>query len=66
MTVKIVTDSTSDLTPKIADTLDIKVVPLNVHFGTECYRDGIDLTSEDFYHKLTQGKILPTTSAPAP
>ena len=66
MTVKIVTDSTSDLTPEIAGKLGITVVPLYVHFGTEAYRDGIDLTTEDFYRKLTQSKILPTTSTPSP
>jgi DegV family protein with EDD domain len=66
MTVKVVTDSTSDLTPEIAGALGITVVPLNVHFGTETYRDGIDLTAEDFYQKLPASQILPTTSAPAP
>jgi len=66
MTVKIVTDSTSDLTPEIAGELGITVVPLYVHFGTEAYRDGIDLTTEDFYRKLVQSKTLPTTSTPAP
>jgi DegV family protein with EDD domain len=70
MAVKIVTDSTSDLTPEIAGELGITVVPLNVHFtteiGTETYRDGIDLKAEDFYRRLAQNKNLPTTSAPAP
>jgi len=66
MTVKIVTDSTSDLTLEIADALGITVVPLNVHFGAETYKDGVDLTTEDFYLKLPIAQILPTTSAPAP
>lgn len=66
MTVKIVTDSTSDLTPEIAGELGITVVPLYVHFGTDAYRDGIDLTADDFYQKLTQNKTLPVTAAPAP
>ena len=66
MTVKIVTDSTSDLTPDIAKELGVTVVPLYVHFGTETYRDGVDLTTEDFYRKLEQSKALPTTSAPGP
>ena len=65
MTVKIVTDSTSDLTPEIAGKLEITVVPLFVHFGTEVYRDGIDLTTEDFYRKLAQCEALPTTSTPS-
>lgn len=66
MTVKIVTDSTSDLTLEIASRLGITVVPLFVHFGTDAYRDGIDLTTEDFYRKLTRSKILPTTATSAP
>lgn len=66
MVVKVVTDSTSDLTPEIANELGITVVPLNVHFGSETYRDGIDLTTEDFYRRLSQCNTLPTTSAPAP
>jgi DegV family protein with EDD domain len=66
MAVRVVTDSTSDLTPEIADELGITVVPLNVHFGSETYRDGVDLTTEDFYRRLPQCKTLPTTSAPAP
>jgi len=66
MAVKVVTDSTSDLTPNIAGELGITVVPLNVHFGSETYRDGVDLTTEDFYRRLSQCKTLPTTSAPAP
>jgi len=66
MTVKIVTDSVSDLSPQIAAELDITVVPLNVHFGTEVYRDGIDLTSDQFYDRLAHSKVLPVTSTPTP
>ncbi len=66
MAVKVVTDSTSDLTLGIAKELGVTVVPLYVHFGTETYRDGVDLTTEDFYRKLEQSKTLPITSAPGP
>jgi len=66
MTVKIVTDSVSDLPPKIANELGITVIPLNVRFGEEVYRDGIDLTAEQFYEKLKYSKILPVTSVPSP
>ena len=64
--VKIDTDSTSDLTPEIAGKLGITVVPLSVHFGTESYRDGIELTIDDFYQKLTRSRVLPTTASPSP
>lgn len=66
MAVKIVTDSTSDLTPEIASELGITVVPIYVHFGTESYRDGIDLTTEEFYQKLAHTETLPVTAGPGP
>lgn len=64
MPVKIVTDSVSDIPPAVADKLGITVVPLNVVFGQEIYRDGIDLSTEDFYRKLAECRVLPTTSTP--
>ncbi len=66
MPVKIVTDSTSDLTPKIASDLGITVVPLYINFGTESYLDGVNLTTEEFYQKLAKSKTLPTTAVPGP
>ncbi|MBA7534404.1 Protein DegV [subsurface metagenome] len=66
MTVKIVTDSVSDIPPETASKLGITVVPLFLHFGTETYRDRIDLALEEFYYKLIHSKIVPTTAAPSP
>jgi len=66
MTAKIVTDSVSDLPHELASELGITVVPLNVRFGTEVYRDGIDLTSEQFYERLKHSETLPVTSVPSP
>ncbi len=66
MTVKIVTDSIADLPSQVAEGLGITVIPLVVRFGTEVYRDGIDLTPEQFYEKLTYSKTLPVTSVPSP
>ncbi len=64
--VKIITDSVSDLPPQIADELGITVIPLYVHFGIDVYKDGVELTSQDFYRKLETSPALPTTSAPGP
>ncbi|MFH1381704.1 MAG: DegV family protein [Chloroflexota bacterium] len=64
--VKIVTDSTSDIPAEVAQKLGITVVPLNVHFGAESYKDGVDLSRDKFYHRLQGSRILPRTSAPAP
>ena len=66
MTVKIVTDSVADLPPHAAQELGITVVPLHVRFGTEVYRDGIDLTADEFFDKLMHNKTLPVTSVPSP
>jgi len=64
MTVKIVTDSTSDLSANMAEELGIIVVPLYVYLGNESYRDGVDLTTEEFYRELERSKTIPTTSVP--
>lgn len=62
--IKVVTDSTSDLPSEMASALGITIIPCNVHFGTETYRDGVDLPRQQFYEKLATSKELPTTSAP--
>jgi len=64
--VKVVTDSCSDITPQLARELGISVVPLYVQFGNETYRDNVDLSTEEFYHKLKTSKIHPTTSTVTP
>ena len=66
MTVKVITDSTADLPPALAEELEITVVPLNVHFGTEVYRDGVEITADEFYRRLVTASRLPTTSQPTP
>jgi len=65
VTVRVVTDSTADLPADVADALDITVVPLHIHFGEETYEDGVSITSEEFYRRLTSEPHLPKTSAPA-
>ncbi len=66
MTVKIVTDSVADLPPHIVRELDITVIPVNVCFGSEIYRDGVDLTVQEFYRKLDTCPVFPTTAVPPP
>jgi DegV family protein with EDD domain len=63
--VKVVTDSTADIPEALAAELEITIVPCNVHFGLETYRDGIELSKAEFYTKLKTSLTLPTTSAPA-
>jgi DegV family protein with EDD domain len=66
MPVKIVTDSVSDISPAVAAALGITVVPLNLAIDGVTYRDGVDLTTDEFYWKLEHETIQPTTSSPAP
>jgi DegV family protein with EDD domain len=65
MTVKIVTDSCADLTREQARELDITIVPLHVRFGDIVYRDGVDISVDEFYSRLG-GPVHPNTAAPAP
>ncbi|MBP1758238.1 MAG: degV family protein [Firmicutes bacterium] len=64
--LQIVTDSTCELTKEDQDRLGVIVVPLTVHFTDASYRDGIDLTREEFYNKLEQAETMPTTSMVPP
>ncbi|MCH8973891.1 MAG: DegV family protein [Chloroflexi bacterium] len=66
MTVKIVTDSTSDMSPELAAELGVTVVPLTVFFGEEAFKDGIDITRDEFMTRLTTGGVFPRTSQPSP
>lgn len=64
--VKVITDSTSDIPKDLIKDLDITVIPLKVHFGSEMYTDGESMTAEAFYNRLENAEQLPTTSQPSP
>jgi DegV family protein with EDD domain len=66
MTIKIVTDSTADLPQALAEELGITVVPLYVQFGHNTYRDRIDISEEEFYQRLLNDPVHPSTSQPSP
>ena len=66
MTVKIVTDSCSDITQEEAKKLGITLVPAYLAFGDEVYRDGVDIDRDEFYQKLVTSTVHPTTAAPSP
>ena len=65
MPVRIVTDSTSDIPPHLAQQLGISVVPLSVIFGEDVYKENVEISPDLFYDKLVKAKDLPTTSAPS-
>lgn len=64
--IHIVTDSGSDITQATAAEIGVTVVPLKVRFGDDEYRDGVDITVEEFYAKMEALPGLPSTAAPAP
>ena len=64
--VKIVTDSLSDITSNVAQKLGITVVPLTVLFGHEAYLDRVTITTDEFYRRLVNGNVWPTTTQPTP
>jgi DegV family protein with EDD domain len=65
--IKIVTDSTADISPELVEKYNIEVIPLYVNFGEESYLDdGQRLTKKQFYEKLEKTKAQVTTSQPAP
>jgi DegV family protein with EDD domain len=64
-TVKIVTDSAADIPADLARALDITVIPLLVHMGGHTYRDGVDLSGEEFYRELASVGGVTTTSLPS-
>ncbi|MFC1870532.1 DegV family protein [Chloroflexota bacterium] len=66
MSIRIVTDSTSDISPEVADALGITVVPGYIRFGNEVYRDGVDISSAELYDKMAKTRVRPTTSEPTP
>ncbi|MYE33162.1 MAG: DegV family protein [Chloroflexi bacterium] len=66
MSIRIVTDSTADLSPELAAEHNITVVAASVLFGDEELLDGVDIQSRDFYTRLASDPVLPTTSQPAP
>jgi DegV family protein with EDD domain len=63
--IKIVTDSTAYLSNDFVRRHDIRVVPLYVHFGEEAFKEGVDISNEDFYVRLKEAPQLPTTSQPS-
>ncbi|MFC1899284.1 DegV family protein [Chloroflexota bacterium] len=66
MVVKIVTDSLSDITADLAEELGVTIVPLTVTFGQESFLDRVTITTDEFYNKLINEEVWPTTTQPSP
>lgn len=64
MPIRIVTDSSADLPPQLAQRWNITVVPCYVVINDDSFRDGVDISSDEFYRRLASGQRLPTTAQP--
>lgn len=64
MKVKLIVDSTADMTAQAASRVEI--VPLTIHFGDKEYVSGVDIDAKKFYELLVEGDALPTTSQATP
>ncbi|MGD9963754.1 MAG: DegV family protein [Candidatus Izemoplasmatales bacterium] len=64
--IKIISDSTCDLSQDLINKHDIEIIPLYVNFGEETYLDGVDLTVSQMYDLVSKKNILPKTAAPSP
>lgn len=62
----IVADSTADVPQEMVKEYGIHIVPMRLSFGEQSYVEGVDITVEEFYDKLTKSKDLPTTSQTSP
>lgn len=63
--VKIITDSTADISPELADSLGITVLPLTIQLGNKAYREGIDLNAKEFFIKIERANATPILVPPS-
>ena len=67
MRIAVVTDNTADIPSNLVKERGITTVPAFVRFGDQEFRDGVDITTEEFYARLERDKdVFPTTSQPSP
>ena len=64
MKVKIISDSTCDLSKDLIEKYDIDILPLSVNLGEETRKDGVDVSPDDIYEFVERTGVLPKTSAP--
>lgn len=64
MSIRFILDSTADMPEEFKQKFTI--IPLAVTFGTDAYSDGVSITNQEFYEKLVESDVLPTTSQPTP
>ena len=63
--IRVVADSTCDLSPELVKRYGITILPLHVLLGDDEYRDGVDITADEIYSWADANKATPKTSAPS-
>ena len=63
MSIKITSDSTSDLSPELLERYDITLLPLYVSVGEDTFRDGVDVKPDDLFAYVERSGTLPSTAA---
>ena len=63
MSVKIIADSTCDLTKELLEKYDISIIPLHIVLGEKEYRDGSEISPDEIYQWSDTNKEAPKTSA---
>jgi DegV family protein with EDD domain len=64
--LRIVIDGGGDIPPEWASQYDIKMIPINIHFGEQMFLQGVDLSNADFYRIVDESGVIPKTSQPTP
>lgn len=64
--LKIVMDSACEIPQEWQSEFDVAVIPINIQFGNKTYKQGIDISNDDFYHIADSSGVIPKTSQPTP
>ncbi|BCZ44838.1 DegV family protein [Clostridium gelidum] len=64
--IKIITDSTADLSKELYEKYDIEVLPLLINFGEESYLDGVEINPQKVFERIEKDDVLPTTAQVIP
>ncbi len=63
--IAIITDSTAYIPADYAKKHDVEIIPLNLHWEEDTFKDGVDISADEFYTRLSQSSTIPTTSQPS-
>lgn len=64
--LKVIADSTCNLSQETLDEYDIRIAPIPIQFGDETFEEGVDIDRDLFYKKIEETGIIPTSSQPTP